>query len=239
MRTERTYKASYKTYLNDRLKPVMFHGKETFPVYIQVTFDRRPIYFKSYYFDLLLKPQFVARHFTGNRYPTIKDVEEKEKQLIDFLMDKYADDFTLELFKEKYLHYCRDLLNMMEEDFKDYLYVFFNDEGDNLLASMVQRVGEYESAQNIVDGLRRPLKPGLFQKLMDNAAHAAPPYLPLMELAAKKGKQGPITFSVFEWESEDNQVALREMITKSNGGYEWKQVKNHIENLISKKRKSV
>ena len=37
------YNVSYKTYLNERVKPVRFRGRETFPLYIQITYDRKTI----------------------------------------------------------------------------------------------------------------------------------------------------------------------------------------------------
>ena len=46
-------KISYKLYLNERIHPVLFHGQEVYPLYIQVIHDRKPVYFKSYFFDLL------------------------------------------------------------------------------------------------------------------------------------------------------------------------------------------
>ena len=51
-------KISYKTYLNDRLKQVDFHGQLTCPLYVQVTFERKTIFFKSYYFELFSKSRY-------------------------------------------------------------------------------------------------------------------------------------------------------------------------------------
>lgn len=55
----RTYKVTYKTYFNERLKEVSFHGKLTHPLYIQVTFDRKTTFYKSYYFELFSKPKYL------------------------------------------------------------------------------------------------------------------------------------------------------------------------------------
>jgi hypothetical protein len=35
------YLVSYKTYRNDRIKPVLFQDRETHPLYVQLTYDRR------------------------------------------------------------------------------------------------------------------------------------------------------------------------------------------------------
>ena len=50
-------KISYKTYYNDRLKEVDFHGQQTHPLYVQVTYERKTIFFNSYYFALFSKPR--------------------------------------------------------------------------------------------------------------------------------------------------------------------------------------
>jgi hypothetical protein len=229
--TEKKYKVSFKIYQNDRLKPVLFHGKQINPLYIQLTFDRQPIYFKSYYFDLLSKPQYAARHFTGNKYPAIKEVEAKEEKLINFIIEKYSDDFSLQLFKEKYTYYSRDLLSMMEGDFKDYLFTFFNDEGDNLLASMISLIGVYESGFRIVEGLKRPLKPALYEKMINNAAYYAPPYLPLMTLAHKKGEGWLTTLSVYEWEADETLETFDKLMSTSYPEYDKAKAMNYIQKL--------
>jgi hypothetical protein len=234
MKGEKTYKASFKTYQNSRLKTVSFHGKDIYPLYIQLSFDRQTIYFKSYYFDLLSRPQYAADHFTGTRPPSIKDIVAKEEKLIYFIIDKYADHFSLELFKEKYEYYNKDILSVLDEGFKEYLYIFFNDEGDNLLATMVSLIGKYESSITILDGFKNPLKPALYDKILLNATYYAPPYLPLIDLAGKKG-EGPLTtLSVFEWGQNEIQQELDKLLEKSFQQYNKNELRKYISKLIGK-----
>ena len=232
MKNDKSYKVSFKTYLNERLKPVSFHGIDIYPLYVQVTFDRQSIYFKSYYFDLLSQPQYVARHFTGNRNPSIEEIRIKEERLSNFIIEKYGDDFSLEVFQEKYNYYSRDLLNMMESGFKEYLWIFFNDEGDNLLASMIHLIGRFESGINITDSLKRPLKTTLYDKMIANAAYYAPPYLPLMQLAKQKGEGKVTTLSVYEWESKEIQDSLDQLLEKSFPNYARKKIDPYINEII-------
>ena len=58
---------SYKVYSNERLKKVLFYGKEIYPLYIQVIYDRKPIYFKSYFFDLLSQEKYVLHYIGGKK----------------------------------------------------------------------------------------------------------------------------------------------------------------------------
>ena len=121
---EKTYKVTYKTYFNDRLKKVFFHGVPTYPLYIQVTFDRRTIVFKSYYFELFSKPRYAIFQTNKIHGPAIMDIIEKENELIDFVIDKTLANFSLELFKQEYNFYSKDLCDEMEEGFSDYLFIF-------------------------------------------------------------------------------------------------------------------
>jgi len=50
---------SYKVLPNERLKQVLFHEKKMYPVYTQVIYERKPAYFKSYFFDLLSKKKYA------------------------------------------------------------------------------------------------------------------------------------------------------------------------------------
>jgi hypothetical protein len=234
MSKEKSYKVSFKTYQNDRLNKVNFQGKEIYPLYIQISFDRKTIYFKSYYFDLLAKPQYVIRHFTGNKVPSISEVIAKEEKLINYIVDKHTDSFSLDLFKEWYIRYSRDLLSMMEQGFKDYLYVFFNDEGFNLLGSMVKQIGQYESGIAILDGILNAIKPVLAERLLKNAAYYAPSYLPLMTLAKMNSAGFLPTLSVFEWLNPGIQKSLGILTKKDFANYNINKVREHVQNLIAK-----
>src|SRR5687768_18463796 len=106
---ERAYTISYKTYFNERLKPVSFHGTEMHPLYIQVIFDRKPIYFKSYFFDLLVKRKNNTAAQTGKSMMEV--IERKEQRLLEFLSSLQEEAFSLERFKADYQYYARDLLD--------------------------------------------------------------------------------------------------------------------------------
>jgi hypothetical protein len=121
---EKTYRVTYKTYFNDRLKKVIFHGVHTYPLYVQVTFDRKTIVFKSYYFELFSKPRYAILQTDKIHSPTIKYIIEKENELIDFIIDKTLPNFSLEVFKREYNLYCKDLCDEMEEGFMEYIYFF-------------------------------------------------------------------------------------------------------------------
>jgi hypothetical protein len=93
---------SYKVYPNDRLKKVFFHGKEMHPLYIQVIYNRRPIYFKSYFFDLLSKEKYALHYIGGKKPPAEKEVIAKEENVLRFLIERQNKNFSLETLQKDY-----------------------------------------------------------------------------------------------------------------------------------------
>ena len=87
----RQYKVTHKTYYNERLKKSLFHTKLMHPLYVQVIFDRIPIIFKSYYFDLFSKPKYAIRVAGQVFTPDIKEIIAKETTLLEFIIDMQKD----------------------------------------------------------------------------------------------------------------------------------------------------
>lgn len=196
----KTYQVTYKTYFNDRLKKVSYHGKLTYPLYVQVTFDRQSIFFKSYYFDLFSKPKYAV-HIAGERFgPDIKDIIEKEELLIGYIVDKNTGNFSLDLFKSEYAYYSRDLLDGMEESFLEYLYSFFYDEGLPSLAETIKAGYGNCKLYDLIQDFKISLKPELFKKLRENSLYYSLPYLPLCEFNEKPKRTLLSAFTVMDWE---------------------------------------
>lgn len=210
----KTYKVSYKTYFNDRLKQVYFHGKPMYPLYIQVIFDRRVIVFKSYYFELFSKPRYAL--FSGGKLhgPSIEDIIAKEAELIDFVIDKTLDRFSLELFKQEYAYYSRDLCDETEGGFIDYLYTFFRDKGMPALATTIQQGSRYRIAYDVVLDMRMAMNKSLYKELVENSFYYAPPYLPLYGFMKQVKKWPMLCLTVMEWGDEKAQTQFAEYLSK-------------------------
>src|SRR5450756_1075117 len=113
------YDISYKTYFNTRIKEVLFQGVETWPLYVQMTYDRKSIFFKSYYFDLFSQPKYDFL-----RMP-LSQVEELERQVLDFIIAGEGNHFNLTVASVKYKRYCQDLLGLCEPEFTSWLVSYF------------------------------------------------------------------------------------------------------------------
>lgn len=201
----KTYKVSYKTYFNDRLKQVSLHGKMTYPLYVQVTFDRKSIFFKSYYFELFSKPRYFLAAAGLKGGPTIEDIIKKENELIDFIIEKNLSDFSLELFKQQYAYYSKDLCDITETGFIEYLFVFFHDEGMPDLATVVNEGAKFRIFYDVVRDMKRAFNKPLYEKLIENSFYYAPPYLPLYGFMERTKKWPMLSLSVMEWEDSETR----------------------------------
>lgn len=208
-------KISFKTYLNDRLKQVDFHGQLTFPLYVQVTYERKPIYFKSYYFELFSKPRYLLTvPGVGSKAPTIDQIIERENEVISFIIEKYKDNFTLELFKSTYAYYSKDLCDMMEYGFVKYLQTFFWDEGNPAFGDVLLQGCKNVIAFDVVRDFKRVLSKPFYEKLVTNSLYYAPPYLPIYAFMTQTKRWPMIILTVMEFDQSDTKEAFLQYTTK-------------------------
>ena len=205
-------KISFKTYFNDRLKQVYFHGVTTHPLYVQVTYERRTIFFKSYYFELLSKERYllIIPGTSIRKGPDLLDVIKKETEVIKFITNRHPDDFSLELFKKEYANFSRDLCDEMESGFINYLHTFFWDEGMPALGDITLYGSKNVIAYDAVRDMKSSFNKALYDKLVENSFYYAPPYLSAYGFM-KETKQWPmLILTVMEWEQPETQGAFRE-----------------------------
>ncbi|NLR63264.1 hypothetical protein HGH92_03005 [Chitinophaga varians] len=233
----KTYKVSYKTYFNERLKQVSFHGKLTYPLYIQVTFDRKTIFFKSYYFELFSKPRYFlsVAGLTGG--PSIEDIIKKENSLIDFIVEKILSDFSLDLFKQEYAYYSKDLCDVTEEGFIDYMYIFFQDKGMPAFAVMVQQGSRFRIVYDVVRDMKRAFNKPLYDELVENSFYYAPPYLPLYGFMQQTKKWPMLSLTVLEWEDEKTKVQFADYVQKYYPNMDLKEVMEQVNKWLDHLRK--
>ena len=210
----KTYKVSYKTYLNDRLKQVPFHGKLTHPLYVQLTYDRKTIFFKSHYFELFSKPKYslLAAGMRGG--PKMEQVIEKENELIDFVINKTLPDFSLDGFKEGYGYYGQDLCDLTEPGFNDYLVTFFQDRGMPALANTIREGSKVQILFDLVRDMKSALNQPLYKELAESSFYYAPPYLPLFGFMILSRKWPMLSLSAMEWEGEGTRAKFSEYMQK-------------------------
>ena len=227
------YKVTYKTFFNERLKQVSFHGERTHPLYIQVTFDRKTMFFKSYYFELFSKPRYILLSQGKRHGPTINKVVELENELIDFIIDKTLDTFSLELFKTNYSYYSKDLCDITEEGFRDYLFTFLSDKGLPGLATTVHEGSKNQILFYLVQDLKIALNKSLFDELISNSFHYAPPYLPLFGFMLQFKRWPILFFTAKEWEEDGVREEFTRFSQKNYSFQDNNEACKQIDRLLS------
>lgn len=214
MDEKKIYQVTYKVYPNERIKKVSFHGKLMYPLYIRLTFDRRSTEYKSNLFDLFMKPKYGIR-VSGQVYPpSIEKVIKREEKLIEFVIDRHPDDFSLEVFKQEYDYYSRDLLDEMEPGFMNYIQTFFEDEGMPNLGDVLANSRWEVSLYEVIRDLKMALKPDLYQHLIDHSFHYAPPYFPLYQFIETPLRPPLAVLTVMDWEIPATRKAFVEFMGK-------------------------
>jgi hypothetical protein len=202
-----------------------------------MTFDRRTIYFKSYYFELFSKPRYVIM-MEGQMFgPKIADIIEKENALIDFIVDKNLSDFSLDRFKQEYAFYSKDLCDETEDGFIEYLFVFLQDEGMPDLATTVQQGSRFRILYNVVRDTKKAFNPSLYDKLINHSFDYAPPYLPLYGFMQQTKKWPMLSLSVMEWEDPKTKAGFREYVRKYYPAADTEEVVKEVENWLQALRK--
>jgi hypothetical protein len=199
------YDVSYKTYFNDRIKPVRFRGEETYPLYVQVTYDRRTLFFKSYYFDLFSQPKY---DFLGI---TISQIDHLESQVLDFIVARNADGFKLNQLPHQYKVYSQDVLERFDVTFKMWLATYLKKEGLSGLAALVEFVPDKVCAIQVWDDLRKILDLESFTR-MERMAVLSGPYLFLATYVRHVSPVGPFCLPLHEWAVKEKREKINYFI---------------------------
>ena len=206
-------KISYKTYLNDRLKQVDFHGRLTHPLYVQVTYERKTIFFKSYYFELFSKTRYASDTPAGTgKGPEMEQVIKKENEVIQFVIDKLKDGFSLEAFKNLYSYFSVDLCDITEFDFITYMYSFFDEKGMPHIAELIKWGTPHVVNYNLVIDLKKMLKKSLYDELIEQAFQMAPPYLQLYSFMMHTKKSPMLCLTAMEWNNIETIKTFKEFV---------------------------
>ena len=229
MDEKKIYQVTYKVYPNERIKKVSFHGKPMYPLYIRLTFDRRSTEYKSNLFDLFMKPKYGIR-VSGQVYPpSIEKVIKREEKLIEFVIDRHPDDFSLEVFKQEYDYYSRDLLDEMELGFMNYIQTFFEDEGMPNLGDVLANSRWEVSLYEVIRDLKMALKPDLYQHLIDHSFHYAPPYFPLHQFIETPLRPPLAVLTVMDWEIPATKKGFSDFMERNYPRQDLAEVLGQIE----------
>src|ERR1700754_561159 len=196
------YDVSYKTYHNERIKPVMFRGVETHPLYVQVIYDRRSVFFKSYYFELFAQAKYAFLE------TSIQDINELESRVIEYIINRRPESFYLNELIQIYKTESRDLLDSFDGSFKVWMGDFLRGEGlPGLAAQMESDVGSVAGIR-IWDDLKAVMKPEVYERMEERVFEYDSPYIPLVWYIREKFPDGPFCLPVFEWIKDQGEIEI-------------------------------
>jgi hypothetical protein len=196
------YDVSYKTYHNERLKPVLFRGVETYPLYVQVTYDRRSVFFKSYYFELFAQPKYAFLE------TSIQEINELESRVIQYIINRRPERFYLEDLIRHYKKESGDVLDRSDGSFKVWLGEFFREEGLPGLAAQMESEPELVAGIRLWDDLKVVLMPELFERMEERVFQYDSPYIPLAWYVREKFPDGPFCLPWFEWIEAQAEIEI-------------------------------
>ncbi|RWU08198.1 hypothetical protein [Pedobacter chitinilyticus] len=210
------YKVSYKTYLNQWLKEVPFHGRNSHPLYCQVTYQRRPIYFKSAIYELLSAPRFQESRNGKRIVPLMSFADRVENEHLSYAINSCSDDFSLEEFKLKYAYYTTDLCMSMEEGLRLVLSLHFSEIGLPSIGKAVLASAPSTILYDLLQELYQLIRPGTVKEIQKTLSGLLP-YQDLYDYVSTKRKVTERIFTLKDWELEREKFVLFQQARRRDG----------------------
>jgi len=223
------YDISFKTYFNERLNPTVFRGKESYPLYVQVTYGRKTLFFKSYYFELFSRPKYDFLR------TTISQIDKLESGVIDFFIGPYSDRFELDLLRRDYKKASRDALDSFEGPFKIWLAAYLKKGGFPGLSALLEYAPDEVCAIQVWDDLKKVLDPENFKE-MEKMAMRAGPYMPLATYVRHVSPEGPFCLPAYEWAKEEKRIEIENFIDDRFYGVDFGLIIRQVHGLLFPRR---
>ena len=225
-------KISYKTYFNEKLKQALLGKSMTHPLYVQVTFERKTLFFKSNFFELFSKPKYIIAVAGLIGSPSLEKIITLEMEVIEFIENKHSDNFSLELFKQEYAFYSQDLCDIMEGEFRNYLYTFFQDKSMSALAVAIREGSRHRITYEIIRDMKKAFTKSFYDELIENSLYYGPPYFALYDFMLQTKKWPMLYLSVMEWETGNTKKEFVEYLKKHYPKHDAGEIKNEVEKWI-------
>jgi hypothetical protein len=219
------YDVSYKTYLNDRIKPKMFQGAESYPLYVRVTFDRETSFFKSYYFDLFARPKYDFQQ------TSIAQIGELEGRVINHIISNNEEDFDLYGFSRQYKILSQDVLDNFDGRFRLWLADYLKEDGLSGLGTLLAYSPDEVAGIRVWEDLKKILEPERFEKMEEKGVRAGP-YLPLAMYVRHQSPEGPFCLPLHEWLVEENNIAIENFIDEKFWGVDFMPILKEIRSVL-------
>ena len=200
----KTNKITYKVFFFERVKKkVRFFQSETYPLQIRLTAGTRTLYLKSNFFIQLQQHKYQLETVYKAIKISINDIIFTEEALLKYLLDKERDSVSLDIIRQEYSFFSRDILNELDERFKQFLVDFFHDEDLLAYSLFIKNAGDNHTCEFILENLQKSLQRAVFDRLLKTAVEKAPPYIPFIKFFRNCFNNPLPIFPVYQWLQEN------------------------------------
>ncbi|WEK17964.1 MAG: hypothetical protein P0Y49_14275 [Candidatus Pedobacter colombiensis] len=208
---KQAYKVTYKLLFNEQLKKVSYLGVLTHPLYIQITYKRKTTNIKSSYFDILASSLFHSYQLKQIKIPSIEKIIILERELIDFTIEKLAEGFSLESFRNAYEFYGTNICDELEKGFRVYLFMHFNEKGLGNLGKSIAEGSEQRNLYLVLQEMKKAIKPEIYNLLIKNSFSANQPFLPLYDFFLQSNMKVPF-INIMQFQKPSIQSSFNDFI---------------------------
>jgi hypothetical protein len=159
-------------------------------------------------------------------------MDELESRVIDYLTDRYSAEFSLHSFPSWYQMFNKDVLDSLENPFKEWLIAYFEREKVPGYAALLRHGMQEVSALELLDEFKISLAPDLYARLMAAAATDAPPYIPIAAYIRHRQPKGPFCLPLHEWIQPERQVQAEDYLYKEFYPYDMGRIIKAIKHLL-------
>ena len=210
---------TFRIYHQERVKyPSVFFGALVYPLFIRIHCRTKALSFKSHCFGQLLNTKYQNSVHLGNKAPLISEVIRLETSITQFLISRHQYNFSADYFKTDYDHCTVNLLDMLDEAYKQYMVNFFFEEGMPSIAYLLESLRTKLTADIILQDLKRSLSKPVYNKLTGTDRSLALPYIPLIEYS-KLHCSGTMGLLAYHFYQENFRTELDTFIGARYPGY--------------------
>ncbi|GAB2770004.1 hypothetical protein GCM10027275_10740 [Rhabdobacter roseus] len=220
------------------MKAVSFHGKSTYPLYVQLTHARKTRFFKSSAFELFSHPRFAQASNPKDSPPTLAFVIEREIALLRYVVKQCQDAFSLDRFKKAYSFYGMDLCVATEVAFRTYLQEFLDTKGAPNFGKALAHENPPFVLFDLLREAERVMAPSLYAELTTHLSQA-PPYLELHAFTRHVKPWPDLVLTNLEWEQQDTQASFVRYVQQNHPGKEAVRVVEQLEWWLDQHKKSL
>jgi len=185
-------------------------------------------------FELFSRSRYAIEHYKKkNEVPSLTFVTKKEEALLDFVVEKCKNDFSLERFKSAYQFYSRDLILAAEDAFRAFLIVFMvGKNASNFGKAFV--VGSLKYVLfDILNESKTIFAPSVYEEMLSNLSKA-PPYMELYTFMKHFKKWPDQVLTLMEWESEGTRASFSRYMMEYHPEKDGEQVAKEVDQWIDR-----